>query len=224
MQRRDQTARSTSRSRAAPAPYTYAWGDGPTTEDRGGLAAGSYTLSVTDANGCTAGLNVTIGLRSYTITASAGLNGSITPNGAVSVTCGGNQSFAIAGDPGYHVLDVLVDGLSVGAPGSVPFTNVTQNHTIAASFVVNAPVPAITNLSATQNWTGNPVGATTGTTLSWDATANTVEVWRAGFGHYPEYSDEGGGVPSASPTYPPGSGLGEDDRDRAGRHGLRDDA
>ena len=67
-------------------------------------------------------------------------------------------------------------------------------------------MPAITNLSATQNWTGNPVGGTTGTTLSWDATANTVEVWRAGFGHYPEYNDEGGGVPSASPTYPPGAG------------------
>jgi hypothetical protein len=34
--------------------YTYNWGGGVTTEDRGGLTAGSYTVTVTDANGCTA--------------------------------------------------------------------------------------------------------------------------------------------------------------------------
>jgi hypothetical protein len=35
------------------APYTFKWADGPTTEDRTGLAAGTYTVTVTDANGCT---------------------------------------------------------------------------------------------------------------------------------------------------------------------------
>ncbi|MFN4253893.1 MAG: MopE-related protein [Saprospiraceae bacterium] len=34
------------------APYTYLWNDGPTTEDRTGLAPGTYTMTVTDANGC----------------------------------------------------------------------------------------------------------------------------------------------------------------------------
>lgn len=35
-------------------PYSYAWDDGATTEDRTGLGSGSYKLAVIDANGCQA--------------------------------------------------------------------------------------------------------------------------------------------------------------------------
>lgn len=70
----------------------------------------------------------------YTITASAGANGSISPNGATSVPCGGNQSYTITPNSGYAVADVLVNGVSVGAVTSYDFTNVTSNQTISASF------------------------------------------------------------------------------------------
>ena len=32
--------------------YTYLWNDGATTQDRTGLGAGTYTVTVTDHNGC----------------------------------------------------------------------------------------------------------------------------------------------------------------------------
>jgi hypothetical protein len=70
----------------------------------------------------------------HTITASAGAGGTISPSGAVSVADGSDQTFTITADPGYHVVDVRVDGVSVGAVTSYAFTNVTANHTISATF------------------------------------------------------------------------------------------
>jgi hypothetical protein len=74
----------------------------------------------------------------HTITASAGAGGTIVPEGEVAVTEGDNQEFIITPDSQYHVADVLVDSVSVGAVESYEFTNVTQAHTIEASF---APDP-----------------------------------------------------------------------------------
>ena len=76
--------------------------------------------------------------QKYTITASAGEGGSITPAGAVSVKEGASQTFAIAAQEGYAIADVLVDSQSVGAVDSYTFENVTANHTIAALFTKTA--------------------------------------------------------------------------------------
>ena len=76
--------------------------------------------------------------QKYTITATAGEGGSITPAGEVSVKEGASQTFTIAAQEGYAIADVLVDGQSVGAVDSYTFENVTANHTIAALFTKTA--------------------------------------------------------------------------------------
>ena len=77
----------------------------------------------------------------YAISASAGPDGTIIPSGFVSVNHGADQTFTIAAVAGYHVADVLVDGMSVGAIGSYTFNHVKEDHTISATFAVNTDNP-----------------------------------------------------------------------------------
>jgi hypothetical protein len=84
---------------------------------------------------------VSFAIRNFTISASAGANGVISPSGSLSVSYGGSQTFAISPVSGYNVADVLVDGASVGAVTSYTFTNITAEHTITATF---EPAPTST--------------------------------------------------------------------------------
>jgi hypothetical protein len=95
----------------------------------------------------------------HTITASAGLNGSISPDGAVSVNEGSNQTFLISPSSGYQIEDVLVDGVSVGAQASYEFTNVIGDHTIAASFSDLPPDQYTIVASAGANGSISPSGS-----------------------------------------------------------------
>ena len=72
----------------------------------------------------------------YTLTASAGANGSISPSVTLTLNCGENQSYTITPNACYQILDVLVDGISVGAVGNYTFNDVRANHTIAATFAL----------------------------------------------------------------------------------------
>jgi len=77
----------------------------------------------------------TFTLKTYTITATAETGGSISPSGMVPVNYGANQTFAIMSNNGYRILDVKIDGSSVGAVSAYTFGNVTNNHKIEANFV-----------------------------------------------------------------------------------------
>lgn len=76
----------------------------------------------------------------FTITASAGQGGSITPSGAVSVAKGGSQTFTIKPSDNYEIEDVKVDNQSVGKKTEYTFENVTKAHTIAATFTEKAVI------------------------------------------------------------------------------------
>ena len=127
--------------------YQFDWGDGAAsswgaaTRSHSWSSAGTYCVkahardsqgAISDWSGCR---NISIATPTYTISASAGSNGSISPAGTVTVNQGAGRSFTINANQSYQVLDVRVDGASVGAVTSYTFTNVTQNHTISASFV-----------------------------------------------------------------------------------------
>lgn len=74
------------------------------------------------------------GTTRYTIEASAGHGGGISPDGRVRVSRGSDKTFRITPDAGYEIADVLVDGESVGAVSRYTFETVRKNHTIEAEF------------------------------------------------------------------------------------------
>ncbi|MEL6356478.1 MAG: carbohydrate-binding protein, partial [Bacteroidota bacterium] len=88
----------------------------------------------------------------YTITAAAGPDGAISPNGTTSVLQGGNQSYSITPNPNYEIADVLVDGVSQGAISSYTFSNVNADATITASF---SAIPVFYNITATAGPNGS---------------------------------------------------------------------
>ena len=102
-------------------------------------AVSSYTFTNVTANGTISATFVAV--PTYTITSSAGANGSISPTPSATVQEGQNQTFTITPDAGYVIDDVLVDGGSVGAVSSYTFTNVTANGTISASFAEETSQP-----------------------------------------------------------------------------------
>ena len=75
------------------------------------------------------------GYSYYTIEATAGAGGAISPSGSVSVREGRDQTFTITPDKGYAVSNVKIDGKSIGAVKSYTFENVSRTHTIEVVFV-----------------------------------------------------------------------------------------
>jgi hypothetical protein len=89
------------------APYTYRWSNGSTLADPIRLAAGTYSVVVTDANGCTA-------TASYTITQPSILTGGIAVNPVYNVIGGAAYTVYL----GYGIqTDTLRATASGGTPG-----------------------------------------------------------------------------------------------------------
>jgi hypothetical protein len=70
----------------------------------------------------------------FTIIASAGTGGTISPAGAVSVQAGASRAFTISPAYRYRISNVTVDGVSKGAVSTYTFSNVNAPHTISATF------------------------------------------------------------------------------------------
>ena len=149
--------------------YTYLWSNGATTPTISSLVAGVYSVTVTDAFGNTTTGSYTVS-NDYSITATSGANGTVTPAGVSTVARNGSMTYNFTPNSCFRVSNVLVNGTSVGAVSSYTFSNVTTNQTIAVSFVSNTSNNTTTVTACDSYvWNGTTYTATgiyTGTTTN----------------------------------------------------------
>jgi endo-1,4-beta-D-glucanase Y len=116
-------------------------------------------------------------LETFTITASAGANGTISPTGAVVVDKGTSKEFIITPNSGYDINTITVNGAIIANTSTYTFTNVVANQNIAVTFKVKPPVETFTiTASAGANGTISPIGAVVvdkGTNKIFTITPNT---------------------------------------------------
>jgi len=118
-------------------------------------------------------ISATFTINTYTITASSGANGAVTPTGVTNVNYGGSLTYTITPNTGYSVSSVLVDGVSQGAITTYTFSNVQTAHTISATFTINTYT---ITASSGANGAVTPTGVTTvnyGGSQTYTITPNT---------------------------------------------------
>ncbi len=140
------------------APYTYNWGMGqPTTEDRSGLAGGTYNVTVTDANNCTAATSATItqpaalALGTTTTNATCG-----NANGSIDLeVSGGTMPYTYNWGMGQPTTQDRT-GLAAGTY-TVTVTDANNCTAITSATIINAnsPVLSATKVDLLCNGAGN---------------------------------------------------------------------
>lgn len=138
-------------------PYTYSWSNGFTTPTITGLTSGTYSVTVTDANGCTKNSSVSV-TQPNAITVAAS---------ATDATCGGNNGTATV--------------IAVGGTGTLTYlwstgaTTTTITGLAAGSYIVTATDANGCNTSASANVSnsGAPVASiATSTNVSCNGGSN----------------------------------------------------
>ena len=164
-------------------PYTFNWVSGPTTEDRTGLTAGTYSVTITDANGCTGTVNATV-TQSTAISATAAAQTNVACNGgsngaaSINTPTGGTPGYTYDWTPGTPTGDgtTSITGLTAGTY-TVTVTDAngctaTQSFTITEPSAISFTAAAQTNVACFGGNTGaltvNPATGGTGAfTYDW---------------------------------------------------------
>ncbi len=155
--------------------YTYAWSNGATSQDLTGVAAGTYTVTVTDANGCTATTTATVGqptaIALQASVVDADCNGATNGDIFLNVN-GGTPSYTYAWSNGattQNLLNVAAGTYAVTVTDANGCT-ATSSYTINQPAVVTSTV-TVTNVDCFGDSTGtvnlSPAGGTAPYTFLW---------------------------------------------------------
>ena len=175
-------------------PYSYSWSNGSTAQDINGLAAGSYSVTITDANGCTATASVTINQPSAVQTSSTQVDvlchGASTGSVDLSVT-GGTSPYTYLWSTGTTTEDISnlsagtytvtvndANGSTAGCATTTSFT-ITQPPALTGS---TSQVDILCNGSSTGSIDLTVNGGVTPYSYSWSngATAQDINGLAAG--------------------------------------------
>ncbi|MDR3262729.1 MAG: hypothetical protein LBT30_00280 [Clostridiales bacterium] len=74
---------------------------------------------------------------SFTITATAGANGNITPKGVVNVLAGQEQLYTFATNSGYRVLNIIVDGIALGSSTTPTLADAIANGYLMDNMIID---------------------------------------------------------------------------------------
>ena len=153
-------------------PYTYSWApSGGTSASANGLAAGTYTVFVTDANGCTSQVTVTITQPSALSLALTSIPACGTNNGTATANAsGGTASYTYAWSPAGGT-NASAGGLSAGT--------YTCTITDANGCTQTSTVNVVTNAFPTAD-AGSDVSITMGNSATLNASGGGTYSWSNG--------------------------------------------
>jgi gliding motility-associated-like protein len=190
-------------------PYTYAWNTGSTSQDLQNLAAGIYTVTVTDANGCTSILQDTVTQPSF-----YGITAQVTPvacfgqnTGAIDATViGGTAPFTYSWSNNQTTQDLsgILSGSYIVSVTDQQGCLASQTFSVSQPSSILSTSTVLTNVSCTGSGTGGidltVTGGNAPYNYSWSNQATTQDLNNVAQGTYTVIVTDAGGCQVTTST------------------------